>query len=65
MSAVVSNKYAAEICDALGLKNVCKLDLHFSVNEVATADVTFFPDENGVKQVAPILRHYELTERKE
>jgi hypothetical protein len=58
----VRTELAREICDALGLKNVVKLDLHFTVHEVAVAEVTFFPEVDGVQQLPAILKRYELRE---
>lgn len=64
MSITVDHKLAGEICDALGLKNVRRLDLHFSVDAAPTAEVLFFPDENGVKAIIPLLKRYTLSEMK-
>jgi hypothetical protein len=59
-----SSVLAKEICDALGLKNVKKLDLHFSVDAVATAEVEFYPDSDDLKKLPAIAKRYVLTEQK-
>ena len=67
MSIIVSTVIAKQICDALGLdgQRVKSLDLHFSVDSIATATVTFLPDRNGVERLPDLVKHYTLTERKE
>ncbi len=52
-----------DICDALGLKNVRRLDLHFALDELVTATVEFLPEADAVDQVRPLIKHYVLTER--
>lgn len=54
-----------EICDALGLRNVSKLDIHFEVGKIATCEAVFMPEIDGVKQLVPILKKFELIEKKE
>ncbi len=57
-----STKVAKEICDALGLKNVRRLVLTFDCKSVATAEVLFYPEEDGVKDLHVQLKRYYLTE---
>ena len=57
-----SHKVCKEISDALGLKNVRKLDLHMACGEVVTITAEFFPEVDGVKQLPAILKTYELHE---
>jgi hypothetical protein len=59
---LVKTKVVKEICDALGLKNVRSLDLHFRVDEIATAEVTFYPDADDLDRATPLFKRYELTE---
>ena len=49
-----------EIIDALGLKNVVKLDLHFEVGHWVTMDVLAYPDEYKLRLLAPILKKYKI-----
>lgn len=49
-----------EIIDALGLKNVIELDLHFKVDRPITMDVLAYPDRDKIGLLAPIFKKYEL-----
>jgi len=49
-----------EIIDALGLKNVIELDLHFKVDRPITMKVLAYPDEDKLKLLAPILKKYKI-----
>ena len=49
-----------EIINALGLKNVINLDLHFEVDRPITMDVLAYPDADKIGLLAPILKKYEL-----
>lgn len=60
MTSGARGKLEKEICDALGLKHVQKLDLHFEVGHVATVEARFYPEVDGVKQFPAILRKFEL-----
>ena len=55
---------AKEICDVLGLKHVRKLDIHMAYDEIITVTAEFFPEVDGVKQFIPILKKFELVEKK-
>lgn len=56
---------AKELCDALGLKHVRRLNLHIAVGEVAVITAEFFPEINNIKQVPAILKKYKLVEIEE
>lgn len=60
-----NDKLVKEILDALGLKNVVSLDLHFAVNEVVTAGVKYFPERGNLKTLPLLLKKFELIEKKE
>lgn len=62
---VHSDMVGKEICDALGLKHVRKMDIHFECHKTVIVDVEYFPEIDGVKQIAAIFRKFELTEKKE
>jgi len=67
MSSLVSghHKFCQEICEALGLKHVRKLDLHMAFDEIVTVTIQFYPEEEGVKKLVPVLKKYNLIETKE
>ena len=60
-----NSQTAKEICDALGLKHVRKLDIHMAINEVMTVTAEYFPEVDGVKQFIPVLKKFELVEIKD
>ncbi|HUU40863.1 MAG TPA: hypothetical protein VMW42_07980 [Desulfatiglandales bacterium] len=60
MGVSPAEKICKEVCDALGLKHVRKLDLHMEVDKVVTCEAVFYPEEDGVKQIIPILGKFEL-----
>jgi hypothetical protein len=62
MNIVKTHAIEREICDALGLKNVRFLTLRFSHDHVPMAEVEFFLEIDGVKQLPPILKKFELVE---
>jgi hypothetical protein len=55
-------KLAKEICDAFGLKYVRKLDIHMAYNEIFTVTAEFYPEIDGIRQMVPILKKFELVE---
>jgi hypothetical protein len=59
------NKLCVEIIDALGLKNVRRLDLHMDVGEMVTVTAECFPEVDGMKRLPAILRKFELVEMPE
>jgi hypothetical protein len=56
-------KLAKEICDSFGLKHVRSLTMHMP--HVGLFDVTaeFYPEIDGIRQIVPILKKFELAER--
>ncbi len=56
---------AKKICDALGLKHVRKLDIHFEKNKITTVEAVFAPEIDGVRQFPAILKKFELVEKEE
>ena len=61
MAVSLSDNLAKEICDALGLKHVRKLDLHFEAGGVATVEAEIYPEVDGVKQIPTILKKFQLS----
>jgi len=55
-----ANELCREICEALGLKYVRKLDIHIELGEIVSCVAEFFPVEDGVKQLIPILQKFSL-----
>ena len=66
MSTLVDgrNKVCKEICDALGLRNVRSLDLHMRCNSIVTVTAEFCPEEDGMRKMIPILREFNLVEKR-
>ncbi len=58
------DEVCTEICEALGLKHVRKLNLHMGIDEIVTVEAEFYPEIDGVKQLVPILKKFELVEKK-
>ena len=56
------HKVYKDLCDALGLKNVEMLKLHFSAHGIVRVVAKFYPELNGVRQFPAILKKYELHE---
>jgi len=56
----VGNEVANKICEALGLKHVCTLDIHIAVDSAITVKAEFYPEVNGVMQTSLILKEYEV-----
>ena len=59
------NPVIKEILDALGLKNVTKFEMKMEVNSIVAVNVTYFPEEDGLKQFPAILTKYELIDKRE
>jgi len=60
MAISSSNLICQEICEALGLKHVRRLDIHLAVDEIVTVKAEFYPEKDGVKQFPAILRKFQL-----
>ena len=52
----------AEICEALGLKNVIDFDLKMDVKDGTSITIKYRPDEGDLKKLVPILKKYKLVE---
>jgi hypothetical protein len=59
------SKVCGEICGALGLKNVRTLDIHMPHDGMVVVKVELHPEEDGIKQMVPILKKYHLLEADE
>jgi len=64
MAIVAGDNVGKEIADALGIKYCRKLDIHFRMGAIATVEAEFYPEIDGVKQLLPIFKKYELVEKK-
>jgi len=60
MAISSSDKLCKEVCDALGLKHVRELDLHMKGGRIVTCEAVFYPEKDGIKQIIPIFRKFEL-----
>lgn len=63
MAIAIGRKIGKEIADALGIKHCRKLDIHISLKEFVTIEAEFYPEIDGVKQLLPVLKRYELVEK--
>lgn len=63
MAMVTGHKIGKEIADALGIKHCRKLDIHIHTDEIVTVEAEFYPEIDGIKQLVPILKRYELVEK--
>jgi len=55
-----NDKLCEDICNALGLKHVIILDLHMGINESVTVTAKFYPEIDGIRQLIPIMKKFEL-----
>ena len=55
-----SDGIVAEICEALGLKDVIDVDICMHLGDTATITVKSFASKNDIKKIIPILTKYEL-----
>ena len=60
MAVSTSDKLCKNICDALGLKNVVKLDISLEVGNLVRVTVEYFPDRNNVKELIPVLKRMKM-----
>ncbi len=60
MPVLKKQELEKELCDALGLKKVQKLDLHFSVGSFATAEVKMHLDDEQLKKIVSVVKKYNL-----
>lgn len=61
----IADKIGKEIADIFGLKHVRRIDIHIAHHAIVTVTAEFYPEIDGVKQLVPILKRYELVEKKE
>ena len=64
MAIATGPQIGKEIANALGIKHCRKLDIHMRMNELVTVEAEFFPEIDGIKQLVPILKRFELIEKK-
>lgn len=59
--------FAARICKALGLERAKSVSIHLAVHDVATVDVSYFPNAEQIAGVAEELetKRYVLLEEKD
>lgn len=60
MAVSPSDKICKEICGALKLKYARKLNIYMETGKSITAEVEFYPEIDGVRQLVPILRKLQL-----
>ncbi len=49
-----------EICAALGLSHVRKLDIHMALSEIVVVTVEYMPEGKDLEKLIPILKRYNL-----
>ncbi|HUV56284.1 MAG TPA: hypothetical protein VMV84_03545 [Dehalococcoidales bacterium] len=57
---VEASTVGKEICEALGLAKVVNLDIRLHLGEVAEVTVLYYPDEEHLQKITPILAKYGL-----
>ncbi len=62
MAIITGRQIGKEIADALGIKHCRKLDIR--IDKLVTVEAEFFPEIDGIKQLVPILKRFELVEKK-
>lgn len=63
MAIATGHNLGKEIADALGIKHCRKLDIRMRMDEIVTVEAEFFPEIDGIKQLVPILKKFELVEK--
>ena len=48
------------VCEALGIKHARKLTLNIKHDSIVTVEAEFYPEVDGIKQLVPILKRFEL-----
>ncbi len=59
-------KFANEVIEALGLsnvKNIVDIDLTIHCEDVITVTVKYYPENDELDKLIPILKKYELKEK--
>ncbi len=62
MALCSSDKYGKEICDIFGIKNGISIDIYFETKTIPFVTVEFYPEEDQIRQLIPILKKYRLEE---
>ena len=65
MTVATGRTIGKEIADALGIKHCRKLVIHIPLKEIVTVEAEFYPEIDGVKQLLPILKRFELVDKSE
>ena len=58
--AVADIDVSRRMCEALGLKNVVRLDLHLSVWGAPILEAEFYPEADGIHALETIVQAYKL-----
>ena len=56
---------AQEVAEALGLKHVRSLDIQFRLTKPVTVKAEYYPEEDEVKRLIPVLKKFRLREIEE
>ena len=65
MAVSAADKIGKEICDVLGLKHCCEMDIHIAKDEIITIMAKIYPDRDGVKQLPLMFQGFELVAKGE
>lgn len=57
------DRLGLEIANALGIKRCKSIEIKIACNEITTVKAEFYPEIDGVKQLVPIFKEYELKRR--
>jgi len=58
-----NSKVCKEIADAFGIKNCSMLNIHLEVGRIVSITAKFYPEEEDLKKLGPILKNYQLVEK--
>lgn len=58
------HEICVKVAEALGIKHCRKIDIRMRLKEIVTVTVEFFPEEDQILALVPILREFELHEKK-
>ena len=59
-------KFATELIEALGISDMStEIDLHIGIDEPVTVTVKYLVEDTELDKLIPILKKYELKEKKE
>lgn len=57
------DKLAKDICEALGLKHVKRLDISLGIDRVTTVTAEYYPEKKGMMQFPAILKEFKLVDK--